>query len=52
MIFLIHRGLSTSRQANDVLVQAIVTKIVESPKFEEFITDTRPSSGPSAPSGG
>ncbi|MFI6928929.1 hypothetical protein [Streptomyces sp. NPDC050287] len=38
MAFLIYRGLSMARQANDVLVQAIVTDVVKSPKFEEYIT--------------
>jgi hypothetical protein len=38
MGFLIYRGLRLARQANDVLVQAIVTDIVQSPKIEAYIT--------------
>ncbi|MFF8265006.1 hypothetical protein [Streptomyces virginiae] len=38
MAFLIYRGLSTAKQANDVLVQAIVTGVVTSPNIEEYLT--------------
>ncbi len=43
MAFLGFRGFVTIRQANDLLVQAIVTQIVTSPQYEEFIDkiDTR-----------
>ncbi|MFI9240830.1 hypothetical protein [Streptomyces sp. NPDC053079] len=41
MAFLIYRDLSTTRQANDVLVQAIVTGVVKSPKFEEIISEMK-----------
>jgi hypothetical protein len=37
MVILFFRGLSTVRQAHDVLVQAIVTDVVNSPKFEDYI---------------
>ncbi|MFF4104347.1 hypothetical protein [Streptomyces sp. NPDC001903] len=37
MMLLIYRGLSLARQANDVLVQAIVTGVVQSPKFDAYI---------------
>ncbi|WP_314254617.1 hypothetical protein [Streptomyces sp. DSM 40907] len=36
MVFLACRGLSSARQANGVLVQAIVTGVVTSPQFEEY----------------
>ncbi|WP_369253868.1 hypothetical protein [Streptomyces sp. R35] len=39
------RGLSTLRRANDLLVQAIVTDLVKSLAFEEFIDDLGPSTG-------
>ncbi|NWF30295.1 hypothetical protein HW130_29285 [Streptomyces sp. PKU-EA00015] len=37
MAFLIGRGLSVARQANGVLVQAIVTEVVKSGEFEAYI---------------
>jgi hypothetical protein len=37
MIFLIYRGFAASRQSNDVIVQAIVTDVIKSPKFESWI---------------
>ncbi|MFD7097611.1 hypothetical protein [Streptomyces xanthophaeus] len=37
MLLLIYRGLSLARQANDVLVQAIVTEVVQSPRFDAYI---------------
>ncbi|WP_330309839.1 MULTISPECIES: hypothetical protein [unclassified Streptomyces] len=43
MGFLGYRGLSTARQANDYLVQAVVTDLVKSPSFEEFIDALGPS---------
>lgn len=50
MLFLVHRGLEAGREANDVLVQAIVTGLVESPNFERFVSEVkvRPG-GPLAP---
>jgi hypothetical protein len=39
MGILIYRGLSIIRQANDVLVQAIVAEVVKSPRFEQYIAD-------------
>jgi hypothetical protein len=42
MAILIYRGFLTARQANDVLVQAIVTDVVKSPKFEAYISNERP----------
>jgi hypothetical protein len=37
MAFLAYRGVMKLRQANDLLIQAIVTDLVKSPTFEEFI---------------
>jgi hypothetical protein len=43
MAFLGSRGLAKLREANDWLVQAIVTDLVKSPGFEEYINALGPS---------
>ncbi|GAA3140079.1 hypothetical protein [Streptomyces echinatus] len=39
MLVLFYRGLSSDRQANDILVQSVVTDIVKSPKLEGYIDE-------------
>ncbi|MGX1135666.1 hypothetical protein RKD49_007856 [Streptomyces glaucescens] len=49
MAFLFYRGLSTAKQANDVLVQAIVTDVVKSPSFDAYVPSSRPEERPAPP---
>ncbi|GGV91225.1 hypothetical protein GCM10010228_81200 [Streptomyces massasporeus] len=37
MTFLAYRGLTKLREANDLLVQAVVTELVKSTGFEEYV---------------
>ncbi|MFF0766930.1 hypothetical protein ACFYWH_44245 [Streptomyces sp. NPDC003737] len=49
MVLLAYRGLVTIRKANDILVQAIITDLVQPPSFEEYVsglgTGTPPNPG-------
>ncbi|MFD8415498.1 hypothetical protein ACFV2Q_27675 [Streptomyces sp. NPDC059650] len=47
MAYLIRRGFSTAEEANDALVQAVVTDVVKSPRFEERLSEL--SAGQSGP---
>ncbi|MGW1901987.1 hypothetical protein ACWCQB_32320 [Streptomyces hirsutus] len=49
MTLLAYRGLTKLREANDLLVQAVVTELVKSPRFEEYIDALGPNWRESAP---
>lgn len=41
MTLLVYRGIATAKQANDIVVQAIVTDVVKSPKLEAYLSHYR-----------
>ncbi|MGJ3558123.1 hypothetical protein ACR6C2_00925 [Streptomyces sp. INA 01156] len=43
MTLLAYRGLTKLREANDLLVQAVVTELVKSPRFEEYVDALAPT---------
>jgi hypothetical protein len=49
MTLLVYRGLTKLREANDLLVQAVVTELVKSPRFEEYVDALGPNWRESAP---